>query len=103
MDDETRSWYYSVPLTALLFCGAVAIFLLGFIPEARKAQECEDLVKKAQQRLVELNRREYETRRRIADLSAGTGAEVEEAIREILRMGETQDFLPRPGRRKSSY
>lgn len=100
MEDETHSWHYSTPLTALLFCGAVAIFLLGFVPEAKKAKECETMVLQAQQRLAELYQRERETKRRIAELKMGSGMEVEEAIREVLRMDSENDFLPRPAGRR---
>ena len=84
----------SVPLAVLLFVGALAIFTLGYLPEARKAQECERLVTEARRRISELSREEELTRRRIAELDAGVPEAVEEAAREVLRLGAPVDFLP---------
>ncbi len=94
MDDEGPSWFYSAPLATLLLCGAVAIFLLGYLPEAQKARECEARVEEAQKRIHELARQEALTRRRIAELDAGVPEAVEEAVREVLRLGSSSDFLP---------
>lgn len=95
MDDDAPSWFYSAPLATLLFCGAVAIFLLGYMPEAKKARECEARVTAARNRIQELTRQEDVTVRRIAELQAGVPEAVEEAVREVLRMGRANDFLPR--------
>ena len=95
MDDNTPSWIYSAPLATLLLCGAVVIFLLGYIPEAKKARECEERVAAAQSRIHELSRQEAVARRRIAELQAGVPEAVEEAVREVLRLGTANDFLPR--------
>ncbi|MCL2000024.1 MAG: hypothetical protein FWG74_01200 [Planctomycetes bacterium] len=94
MDDETSSGFYSTPLTTLLLCGAVAIFLLGYLPEAQKARECEQRVEEAQRRIRELTRQEALARRRIAELDAGVPTAIEEAVREVLRLGNRNDFLP---------
>lgn len=95
MDDDSPSWIYSAPLATLLLCGAVAIFLLGYIPEAEKARECEARVAAAQKRIHELTRQEAVAKRRIAELQAGVPEAVEEAVREVLRLGTINDFLPR--------
>ena len=95
MDDDSPSWFYSAPLATLLFCGAVAIFMLGYMPEAEKARECERRVEAARTRISELSRQEEMTRRRIAELRAGVPEAVEEAVREVLRFGAANDFLPR--------
>jgi len=95
MDEETRSWFFSTPLATLLFCGAAAIFLLGYLPEARKAKECEAKVAAAQERISELAMQEDRAKRRIAELEHGVPEAVEEAIREVLRLGSKSDFLPR--------
>lgn len=95
MDDDSPSWFYSAPLATLLFCGAVAIFMLGYMPEAEKARECERRVAAARMRISELDRQEEMTRRRIAELRAGVPEAVEEAVREVLRFGSANDFLPR--------
>jgi cell division protein FtsB len=92
MDDCQASG--SVPLAVLLFVGALAIFILGYLPEARKARECERLVAEARKRISELSREEELTRRRIAELDAGIPEAVEEAAREVLRLGAPGDFLP---------
>ncbi|MCC8190610.1 MAG: hypothetical protein LIP77_08255 [Planctomycetes bacterium] len=94
MDDDSPSWFYSAPLATLLLCGAVAIFLLGYIPEAKKAQECEATIEEAQQRISRLLHEEALTKRRIAELEAGVPAAIEEAVREVLRLGHGNDFLP---------
>lgn len=94
-DDSQHTWLYSAPLAMLLLCGAVAIFLLGYLPEAEKARECEARVKAAQMRLHELHRQETQTRQRIAELQAGAPEAIEEAVREVLRLGAINDFLPR--------
>ncbi len=94
MDDDASSWTYSAPLAMLLLCGAVAIFLLGYLPEAQKARECEARVAAVQNRISELARQEALTRRRIAELKAGVPEAVEEAVREVLRLGAINDFLP---------
>lgn len=93
MEEDTPSWFYSAPLATLLLCGAVAIFLLGYLPEAEKARECEARVAAAQQRIHELSRQEAMARRRIAELQAGVPEAVEEAIREVMRQGKASDFL----------
>lgn len=97
MDEESHSWFYSTPLAALLLCGAAAIFLLGYLPEAEKARECEERVRAAQSRINELHRQEVQTKRRIAELQAGVPEAIEEAVREVLRLGAVSDFLPREG------
>lgn len=97
MDDDSPSWLYSAPLATLLLCGAVAIFLLGFLPEAQKARQFEARVEEAQMRISELTRQEAVTRRRIAELEAGVPAAIEEAVREVLRLGGGNDFLPTDG------
>ena len=97
MDDDSPSWFYSTPLATLLLCGAVAIFLLGYLPEAQKARQCEALVAEAQLRISELTREEEMTKRRIAELEAGVPSAVEEAVREVLRLGGHNDFLPVDG------
>ena len=94
MDEDTRSWCYSAPLATLLLCGAIAIFLLGYLPEAEKARECEAKVEEAHQRINELVRQEAQTRQRIAELEAGVPEAIEEAVREVLRLGGSNDFLP---------
>ena len=94
MDEETQSWFFSTPLATLLFCGAAAIFLLGYLPEARKARECEAKVVAARQRISELARQEERAKRRITELEAGVPQAIEEAIREVLRLGGRNDFLP---------
>lgn len=94
MDEESRSWFYSTPLAALLLCGAVAIFLLGYIPEAEKARECQARVNAARTRINELHRQETQTKRRIVELKAGVPEAIEEAVREVLRLGAMNDFLP---------
>ena len=95
MDDDSPSWLYSAPLAALLLCGAVAIFLLGYLPEAEKARECEARVLAAQSRIQELSRQELLAKRRIAELQAGVPEAVEEAVREVLRLGAINDYLPK--------
>ena len=95
MDDDSPSWFYSAPLATLLLCGAVAIFLLGYLPEAEKARECQARVQAAQKRINELSRQETMTKRRIAELRNGVPEAVEEAVREVLRYGSANDFLPR--------
>jgi cell division protein FtsB len=99
MDDDAPSWFYSAPLATLLLCGAVAIFLLGYVPEAEKARECERRVQAARTRITELGRQEEMTRRRIAELRAGVPEAVEEAVREVLRFGSVNEFLPRDSAR----
>ena len=94
MDDDSPSWFYSTPLATLLLCGAAAIFLLGFIPEAQKARQCEAKVEEAQLRISELTRQEAMAKRRIAELEAGVPIAIEEAVREVLRLGGSSDFLP---------
>lgn len=94
MDEDAPSWCYSAPLATLLLCGAVAIFLLGYLPEAERAKECEARVAEAHLRINELSRQEALTRRRIAELEAGVPEAIEEAVREVLRLGESNDFLP---------
>jgi hypothetical protein len=95
MDDDAPSWLYSAPLATLLLCGAVAIFLLGYLPEAEKARECEARVLDARNRISELTRQEALAKRRIAELRAGVPEAVEEAVREVLRLGAINDFLPK--------
>ena len=95
MDDDAPSWLYSAPLATLLLCGAVAIFLLGYLPEAEKARECEARVLAVQNRISELSRQETLAKRRIAELQAGVPEAIEEAVREVLRLGAINDFLPR--------
>ncbi len=97
MDDDAPSWWHSAPLTFLLFCGAAAIFLLGYLPEAEKARECEKRVEAARSRIHALTRQEEMTKRRIAELRAGVPEAVEEAVREVLRYGAMNDFLPQGG------
>lgn len=94
MDEETRSWFFSTPLATLLLCGAVAIFLLGYLPEARKARECEAKVAAAKERMSQLSRQEERAKRRIAELETGVPEAIEEAVREVLRLGARSDFLP---------
>lgn len=94
MDDDSPSWLYSTPLTTLLLCGAVAIFLLGYLPEAKKARECEARVEEAQRRIRTLARQEELTRRRIVELTVGVPEAIEEALREVWRQGGRNDFLP---------
>ncbi len=94
MDDDAPSWYYSAPLATLLLSGAIAIFLLGYLPEAEKARECEARVLAVQNRISELSRQEALARQRIAELRAGVPEAVEEAVREVLRLGAINDFLP---------
>ncbi|MDR0362822.1 MAG: hypothetical protein LBJ46_09100 [Planctomycetota bacterium] len=94
MDEEAKSWF-TTPLATLLFCGAVAIFLLGYIPEAKRARECEAKVEEARMRINELAMQEVRARQRIAELHAGDPIAIEEAIREVLRLGGRHDFLPR--------
>ena len=94
MDDDSSPGFYSAPLAALLFCGAAAIFALGYLPEARKARECEERVAEARKRIKELYRQEEAAKRRIAELEAGVSEAVEEAAREVYRLGGVGDFLP---------
>lgn len=94
MDDDSPSWLYSTPLATLLLCGAIAIFLLGYLPEAEKARECEARVAAARSRIVELTRQETMARRRIQELRDGVPEAIEEAVREVLRYGVINDFLP---------
>lgn len=94
MDDNGSSWFYSAPLATLLFCGAAAIFLLGYLPEAEKARECEARVHEARQRLTELSRQESIAKQRIAELRAGAPDAIQEAVREVLRLGAVNEFLP---------
>ncbi|MCD8352514.1 MAG: hypothetical protein LUC93_18065 [Planctomycetaceae bacterium] len=94
MDDDSPSWLYSAPLATLLLCGAVAIFLLGYLPEAEKAAQCEARVAAARSRIMELTRQEAMTKRRIMELQEGVPEAVEEAVREVLRFGAINDFLP---------
>lgn len=94
MHDDSPTWAYSTPLSTLLLCGAAAVFLLGYLPEAEKARECEVRVKEARKRVEELLQQEAMTRRRIAELEAGVPEAVEEAVREVLRLGGGNDFLP---------
>lgn len=94
MDDNSSSWFYSAPLATLLFCGAAAIFLLGYLPEAEKARECEARVHEARRRLTELSRQETMTRQRIAELGAAAPEAIQEAVREVLRLGAANEFLP---------
>ena len=95
MDDDAPSWFYSAPLATLLLCGAVAIFLLGYLPEAEKARECEARVQAAHSRIHELTQQEAMAKRRITELRDGVPEAVEEAVREVLRFGAVNDFLPR--------
>lgn len=97
MDEETQSWFYSAPLATLLLCGAVAVFFLGYLPEAEKAKKCEARVEEAKRRIGELSRREDMARRRIAELRAEVPEAVEEAVREVLRQGGANDFVPDEG------
>lgn len=94
MDKETQSWFFSTPLATLLLCGAAAVFLLGYLPEAKKAKECEAKVAAARERMAELTRLEDRARQRIAELEAGVPEAVEEALRDVLRLGGKNDFLP---------
>lgn len=94
MDDDTPSWFYSTPLATLLLCGAVAIFLLGYLPEAKEARKWEAKVEEVQLRISELSRQEQLANHRIAELEAGVSVAIEEAAREVLRLGGTNDFLP---------
>lgn len=94
MDEDAPSWVYSAPLATLLFCGAVAIFLLGYMPEAKKARECEARVSAARTRIEEMMRQEDGAERRIAELQVGVDEAIEEAAREVLRMGRANEFLP---------
>ncbi len=94
MEDENHSWLYSAPLATLLLCGAAAIFLLGYLPEAKKARECEAKVAEAETRIVELSRQKALVKRRIAELQAGVPEAIEEAAREVLRLGRENEFLP---------
>lgn len=94
MEDEAHSWMYSTPLAMLLLCGAIAVFLLGYIPEAKKARECEAKVEEAKARISTLARREQIAMRRIAELEAGVPEALEEAVREVMRQGRINDFLP---------
>jgi cell division protein FtsB len=94
MEDDSASWLYSAPLSTLLLCGAAAIFLLGYRPEAEKARECEARVAAARARIVELTRQEKMARRRIGELQEGVPEAIEEAVREVLRYGAINDFLP---------
>lgn len=94
MNDDAPSWLYSAPLATLLLCGAIAIFLLGYLPEAEKARECEARVVAVQNRISELARQEALAKQRIAELRAGVPEAVEEAVREVLRLGAINDFLP---------
>ena len=94
MNDDAPSGFYSTPLATLLLCGAVAIFLLGYLPEAQKARECETKVEEAHRRIRELTKREELARQRIAELDAGVPEAIGEAVREVLRLGTGNDFLP---------
>ena len=94
MDENAPSWQYSAPLATLLLCGAIAIFLLGYLPEAEKARECEARVEAVQTRITELARQEALAKQRIAELRAGVPEAVEGAVREVLRLGAINDFLP---------
>ncbi len=94
-DDAPSSWHYSVPLATLLLCGAIAIFLLGYLPEAKKARDCEARVREVQDRITELVKQETLAKQRIAELRAGVPEAIEEAVREVLRLGAINDFLPR--------
>ena len=94
MDDDSPSRLYSAPLATLLLCGAVAIFLLGYRPEAEKARECEARVAAARARILELTRQEAMARRRIGELQEGVPEAIEEAVREVLHYGAINDFLP---------
>lgn len=94
MNDDAPSWLYSAPLATLLLCGAIAIFMLGYLPEAEKARECEARVVAVQNRISELARQEALAKQRIAELRAGVPEAVEEAVREVLRLGAINDFLP---------
>ncbi len=94
MEDTASSWHYSAPIATLLLCGAIAIFLLGYLPEAKRASECEARVREVQSRITELSRRETLIKQRIAELQAGVPEAVEEAVREVLRLGAVNDFLP---------
>ncbi|MDR3210361.1 MAG: hypothetical protein LBU79_00395 [Planctomycetota bacterium] len=93
MDDDSRWWFFSTPLATLLFCGAVAIFLLGYLPEARRAKESEAKVAAARKRISELLSQEERTKRRIAELEAGVPEAVTEALREVMRLGAKGDFV----------
>lgn len=94
MEDESQSWFFSTPLATLLLCGAAAVFLLGYIPEAKKARECEARVEEAKHRISELVKQESRTRTRINELEMGVPEAIEEAVREVLRLGSGNDFLP---------
>ncbi len=94
MEDTASSWHYSAPIATLLLCGAIAIFLLGYLPEAKKAREYEARVREVQKRITELSRRETLVKQRIAELQAGVPEAIEEAVREVLRLGAVNDFLP---------
>ena len=94
MDEETKSWFFAMPLATLLFCGAIAIFMLGYIPEAKKAKECEAKMIEARERLSALMRQELRAKQRIAELEAGDPVAIEEMIRQELRFGGRNDFLP---------
>ncbi len=84
----------------LLLCGAAAVYLLGYIPEAEKARECEERVRQAQVRIQELNHQEYQARRRIAELRDASPEAIEEAAREVFHFGTIGDFLPSSGKIK---
>lgn len=94
MEEDKHSWLFSTPLATLLLCGAAAVFMLGYLPESRKARECEELVKKARSRIDALYREEARAKQRIAELEADDPEAVGEAIREVLRQGKPSDFLP---------
>ncbi|MCC8181034.1 MAG: hypothetical protein LIP23_09025 [Planctomycetes bacterium] len=94
MEEESQSWLYSTPLATLLFCGAAAVFLLGYLPEAKKARECEAKVEEARQRIAQLDKTERLALHRIAELEAGVADAVEEAVREVMRYGHANEFLP---------
>ena len=94
MDEDSQSWFFSAPLATLLLCGAVAVFLLGYVPEAKKARDCEVRVEEARKRIDELSLQETRARKRIEELQAGVPEAVEEAVREVLRLGYENDFLP---------
>ncbi|MDR1535473.1 MAG: hypothetical protein LBU64_10315 [Planctomycetota bacterium] len=97
MEDYAATRVHSASLAVIFLCGALAIFILGYLPEARKARECEEMVIEAKQRLSELTRQEALARKRIAELEAGIPEALEEAAREALRMGGKRDFLPGGG------
>ncbi len=99
MEDDAPSWLYSAPLATLLLCGAVAVYLLGYLPEAEKARECEERVRLAQARIQELTHQEHQARRRIAELQDASSEAIEEAAREVFHFGSIGDFLPASGKK----